>query len=374
MRRWLVPLVAAVTTTSFAGEPDSRLGEGVSAYDAGRYAEACMVFRELDARGTLDGPSLYRLFFCSNVTGDSAAARAALERAATALESENVPGCSVEVPFYLANAYANLGRPTDARRVADDTLARLDADAFRPATAMEWFQIGKLAQDAGRTDRALLAYGRAVSGFSEGPEAPGHERWARRFLGVNAFDRGDYGSAAAHWRRVVELGNPERADLLALATSAARAGEWEGAAEAWRRAEKIDMAQGDDPRYAAALARQAVQLGGLPPTDPAGKPWTSYDRTELETFLTESATAARAVRADAFARESGGTWNAEEREKAVGRLRDVRRGFVAAGIEYAIRGLPLRETAFTGQYAPLVFQDTEWTLPDVGAAPVKSGP
>lgn len=347
------------------------VADAVSAYDAGDYVEACRILREADSRGALDGPLLYRLFFCSNATGDPEAARAALERAASVLESENVPGCRVEIPFYLANAYANLGRAADARRVAEETLVRLDGDTFRPGTPMEWFQVGKLAQDAGRNDRAEAAYGRAVDGFASGTGAPGHERWGRRFLGGAALGRADFAAALPHWKRVVELGGADRSDLLALATAAARTAAWDEAAEAWRRAEKIDMANGSDPRYASALARQAAALGSLPATDAGGKPWGGYDQKGLEAALEEAASAARALRADAMAREADGSWDSVARAEATARLREIRGRFLAAGIEYAVRRLPLRETAFAGQYATLVFQEADWQLPEVAGADVR---
>jgi tetratricopeptide (TPR) repeat protein len=357
----LVPVVLALALSGAAPSPRA---EAVAAYDAGDYASACRILSEMDVAGTLDGPLLYRLFFCRTAAGETAGGREALTRAASALEAENLPGCAVEVPFYLANAYANLGRPEDARRVASETLLRLETEGYEPKSAMEWFQVGKLAQDAGRNDRAEAAYRRAVSGFAAGPPAPGHERWARRFLGNAASARADFEAARPEWRRVVELGNADRSDLLALATACARTERWDEAAEAWRLAEKIDMQNGSDPRYAAALARQAAALGGIPAADAAGVPWARYERDGLESAMREAAAAARDLRAEAVRRKEAGTWNAAARDEAASRLREIRRRFVAAGIEYGVRKLPLRETAFSGNYATLVFQEAEWELPD----------
>jgi len=363
----LVPLILALSgpgiAPSTAAAPPARAA-AVAAYDAGDYASACRILAEMDAAGTLDGTLLYRLFFCRTALGEQTGARDALARAATALEGENVPGCSVEVPFYLANAYTNLGRTDDARRVASETLLRLETDGHEPNSAMEWFQVGKLAQDAGRNDRAEAAYRRAVDGFAAGPPAPGHERWARRFLGNAASGRADFEAARPEWRRVVELGNADRSDLLAFATACARTAKWDEAAEAWRLAEKIDMQNGSDPRYAAGLARQAAALGAIPSADAAGIPWTRYDRDGLEGMLRETAAAARDLRAEAAKRKEAGTWDAAARDEAASHLREIRGRFVAAGLEYAVRRLPLRETAFSGNYATLIFQEAEWELPD----------
>jgi tetratricopeptide (TPR) repeat protein len=363
----LVPLFVALSLTGFASSsaaaPSAR-AEAVAAYDAGDYASACRILTEMDAAVDLEGTLLYRLFFCKTALGEQASGREALARAATALEGENVPGCPVEVPFYLANAYANLGRPEDARRVASETVLRLETERYEPKSAMEWFQVGKLAQDAGRNDRAETAYRRAVDGFSAGSPAPGHERWARRFLGNAASGRADFEAALPEWRRIVALENADRSDLLALATACARTARWEEAAEAWRLAEKIDMQNGSDPRYAAGLARQAAALGGIPSVDALGVPWSRYDRDGLEAAMRDHAVAAHEVRREAARREEAGAWDRAAREEASERLREIRGRFLAAGIEYAVRKLPLRETAFSGNYATLVFQDSEWELPD----------
>jgi tetratricopeptide (TPR) repeat protein len=360
---FLLSLSAGAAMGGSAKPSLGRTETAVAAYDAGDYETACRLLAELDRGGTLNGPLLYRLFYCRSVAADPAGARRALERAVATLEAENVPGAHLEVPFYLANAYANLGRATQARRVAEETLLRLEQDGFRPTTPMEWFQLGKLAQDSGRNDRAESAYREAIRGFETGTGAPGHERWARRFLGDAALARADYVGALPHWERIVTLGNAERADFLSLATAAARTQAWELAAEAWRRAEKIDMRIGSDPRYASALARQAATLGSLPRTDGEGVPWTSHDRAGLEGAMAAASAEAREIRSAAEKLREEGKWDPSARQEAAERLQSVRTRFVAAGIEYAVRRLPIRETAFTGQFATLVFQQSEWDLP-----------
>ncbi len=354
------PLVAAPPAAS-----PPTAAEAVALYDSGDYAAAARALRALDAAGRADGPLLYRLFFCHRVENDLEGARAMLDRARTALESENVPGAPIEVPFYLANAYANLGRAEDARRVAEETLDRLDARGFRPGSAMEWFQLAKLRQDAGRNAAAEEAYRGAVEGFAKGPASfPGQERWARRFLGESASARADWREARVHWARVAELADAGRADFLELATAAARTGAWEEAAEAWRRAEKIDMRIGSDPRYASALARQAAALGSLPTTDSAGRAIASLDPEALEETMRGAAAALRAKREEAAGLLEAGRLDAEARDRLDGEIRVIRGVFVAAGIEYAVRRLPIRETAFRDQLGTLVFQDAEWRLPE----------
>ena len=87
-------------------------------YDQGKYGEALKTLEDLEHARALDGPLLYRLFFCEKAIGDDDNSKKALERARVALEDELDASTSIEVAFYLANTYGNLGRAPDAKEVA----------------------------------------------------------------------------------------------------------------------------------------------------------------------------------------------------------------------------------------------------------------
>ena len=42
---------------------------------------------------------------------------------------------------------------------------------------------------------------------------------------------------------------------------------------------------------------------------------------------------------------------------------EARPVFLGAALEYVLRGFPIRETAFFGGYAPLIFHSDKWRLP-----------
>ncbi len=75
--------------------------------------------------------------------------------------------------------------------------------------------------------------------------------------------------------------------------------------------------------------------------------------------MLEQATAAR----DAKGKAVGEAADPSTRTALLARIKQAQALFVAAGIEYATRGLPLRETAFTSGYAPMIFHPEEWDLP-----------
>ena len=81
-----VAAVAAVALTADDLGPVKE--EAVRLYDQGIYGEARKTLEDLDNARVLDGPLLYRLFFCEKATGHADDARKALERARAALEEE----------------------------------------------------------------------------------------------------------------------------------------------------------------------------------------------------------------------------------------------------------------------------------------------
>jgi hypothetical protein len=78
--------------------------------------------------------------------------------------------------------------------------------------------------------------------------------------------------------------------------------------------------------------------------------------SRVRTMRQEAATAAEAA---------GGTLPTDQGQALQSKMDAVHGEFVAAALEYAVRGLSLRETAFVGGYAPLVFRASEWNLPGV---------
>jgi hypothetical protein len=142
------------------------------------------------------------------------------------------------------------------------------------------------------------------------------------------------------------------------------------AADAWKASVKLDPAEADDQRYAARLADAAAVIAPLPTGAPEGALFVAMSQTDLETFLkaeSAAATASKAAAAAAMRPEKEGAperpLDPKVRAETVATLLSTRRLFVAAGLEYALRGYGIRETAFHDGYAVLVFQDSSWELP-----------
>jgi tetratricopeptide (TPR) repeat protein len=374
--RHVIPSVLVVFAVAATGVAADDLGpvkeKAVRLYDQGNYDEARKALLDLDEAHALDGALLYRLFFCDKTTGHDEEARQALDRARTALEGELKASASLEVAFYLANAYTNLGRAADARQVASDMTGEIESGrSATPKSGIALFQTGKLYQDQGRQDEATAYYQKAVDAFdlADGRYV-GNARWALRYLGNNAFARADFAGTEKALARLTQLGGAEIADWDALAAARTRLAKYALAADAWKESVKLDPAEADDPRYAARLAGAAVLIAPLPVGAPGGAAFVSMSQTDLEAFLkaeSEAATASQAAVAAAMRPEKEGmparALDPKLRAETAVALLSTRRLFVAAGLEYALRGYGIRETAFREGYAVLVFQDSSWELP-----------
>jgi tetratricopeptide (TPR) repeat protein len=358
----LAALAVAAPAAAPAATEDPR-ASAIRLYDLGRYAEALAGFRALDAAGKADGSVLYRLAFCSGAAGDEAERTRVQQRAVEALEKETAAGGSIEAWFYLSNVYRNLGRTPDSTRVAAEAVSRLESGKWKtPSAGVDLFRAAKLYADGGRDDKAEEWYRKTIAALK--PDAglyPSYVRWAWRYLGDRALIRMDWESAAKAYSEVVAMPEPSAADCLRLAIAEVRSGHWQKAADAWRRAEQLDTAGGDDSRYGRQLALQAAAIGSLPSLAPAGRTWDRLSQEELETLMIEKAKVAREANpTPAEGAESSAA--APPAPDLPARLREAHRVFVAAGIEFTARGLPIREMAFQKGFAPLVFHPEQWEM------------
>ena len=373
----MIPLVSLLALTLLAaptgaGDLQTTLDDAVSLYDRGSYREARTALEGLDHAGAIDGPALYRLYFCQRATGQGEEAAQTLERARQVLETELPSATTLDVPFYLANAYSNLGRAADARDLARGVTAKIESGGMKtPQTGIGLFQVGKLYQDQGRQDDAVSYYKRAIAAFDvTGGRYLGNVRWALRYIGTTAAAHEDYAGVEAALEKLGAVGAAESEDWSALGIARARLGKFAPAAEAWTRAVKLDPANADDARYSAKLAEAASTLAPLPGTAPGGAAFRAMGKADLEATMKERAEVARAVQTRAAEAMSGKTVGgaafalpAELRASLDKDLRTARGQFVAAALEYAMRGLPIRETAFREGYAVRIFQDADWELP-----------
>jgi tetratricopeptide (TPR) repeat protein len=363
--------LAALTVATAAVAADNVKEQAVSLYDRGRYEDARKTLEELDRAHALDGPLLYRLYFCEKAAGRTDDARKALDRARAALESEVGSSASLEVAFYLANTYSNLGLSADARNAAKAMTDKIESKhAPAPTSAIGLFQVGKLYEDQSRQKEALTYYAKAVDKFDLADRRyAGNAAWALRYLGNAAFASADFQASERALARRTELDGVEAADWNTLAAARVRLGKYALAAEAWKASVRLDPAGADDPRYSARLADTAAVLAPLP-TTADGAAFTAMDENRLKSVLkaqAEALAAAQTHAAEAMGpKQDGGPaqrLDPKLRAEAARTLRETRGRFVAAGLEYAVRGYGIRETAFGNGYAVLIFQDSAWELP-----------
>lgn len=364
----LLACAGSVATADDGDAATDDAARAIALYDAGNYAGSLELLERLDAGRTLDGSMLYRLAFARGRVGNTSGAREAAARAIAALESEvaeTAKAPSLESWFYLSNAYRNERRNADSRRVAKEATDRIDrGDAPKPTGALGMFRLGKLYQDQGRHDEVATWFGRALEAMDREPDRyVGYRRWARRHLGNLAYARSDFAGSVEHFSALVGIEPPAPTDHDLLATAQARLGDFASAVEGWKTAERLDPAKGDRARYCGRLAALALASPAVASKAPDGRSLRELDRETLETLMKAHADVVLNARKEVEEATAAGQSVTEERiaelQTAIDSARPI---FVGAALEYALRRYPIRETAFFGGYAPLIFHATRWKL------------
>jgi len=355
---WVLIAALLLSAAAFAAEPAGDAEAAVTLYDAGSYAEARVMLETLDARGEAPGPLLYRLAFALGQTGEAGKGKAMEGRALTVLEQEFAAGGGLEVAFYLSNAYRNRNAPDRSVEVAQEATRRLESGNWNePGTALGKFRIGKLYADQNLENQAAAWYSKALTGFEAQPGLfPSYENWVRRYLYQRASNRGDWKTAGEMLQANLKGGRGTRDDFDSLAILLSRSGQWDEAAEAWRKVEQIDPSQANRPRYCRQLTIRARELGSLPVESLDGEPIAGLDKDRMDVILKELADRAVEIQIEATA---GNIANRDEAQAELNRIKGV---FVAVALEYAYQGHPIRETAFQGGYAPMIFHGSRWIL------------
>ena len=191
-----------------------------------------------------------------------------------------------------------------------------------------------------------------------GPAA--YLQWASRYLAEALFAREEYTEAEPYLARLTASDKPAVEDLRRLGLCRARIGMYVEAGKAWRRAILLDPANGDEARYGALLAEAAARVPGFSAAAPDGRLWTQLTPPELAQILTEQTAEVQAVR------EAASKWGELDEPAQIAlheRMAKAHAVFLGAALEYTLQGESIREAAFSGGYAPLIFQDNEWQLP-----------
>ncbi len=331
----------------------------IALYDAGDYSAALPLLQELAGDET-SGAILYRLYYCQSEAG-SPDARASMLVARAALEAEVASATDLETPFYLANVYRNGGKLSAAGEVAGKATSQVEAGTIpEPTNGIGAFQLGKLYADQKNEAKAVEWYQRAVTALAEeGLGKSPARQWAARYLADHASASGDP-AAALEYLTMMGDGQTTVADLDRVARHEISRGNYASAAEAWFAAVRKAPATGDQFRYAAQITVQAAELDLDEPTAPDGRLWADLAPAELEQLMLDNATLGRAKLAEA---EAIAELDRATRKRLQDEISPAHRTFVAAAIEYILRGLPIRETSFRAGYAPLMFHSNRWRIP-----------
>ena len=165
--------------------------------------------------------------------------------------------------------------------------------------------------------------------------------------------------AAKQFGRISASGNATLDDFDKLGLASLIIGDYGSATKAWQRAVRLNPGNADRYRYGSALADLCRATSDIPISPDGERGWDEMSREELEEMLKQQAQVVRDGKAEAAAIDVL-TW--EQRKSFDARIAGARPLFVGAALEIMRRGINLREAAFFGGYAPLIFHAREWKL------------
>ncbi|NIL99973.1 MAG: hypothetical protein GTN89_12405, partial [Acidobacteria bacterium] len=221
-------------------------------------------------------------------------------------------------------------------------LAKLYADRQKELAASPWFE-------------------KALDGFEASGDATHRPyfEWGARWLSQRAMTDERYEAAAKQLRRLTGGENAKLEDFERLGRASLMIGDYRGAQKAWARAVLLNPLGGDPYRYGSALAELCRVTEAIPLSPDEERSWEELTDEELGQILKDQAQIVREVKTEAAATEK---MTPAQRNEFNTRLLDARPMFVAAALESVRRGINLREAAFFGGYAPLIFHRKEWRL------------
>jgi len=366
--------------------PSQMLQDGMTSYDAGRYAEALRSFEAIDADGHADGMILYRLAFCYGAGGDEDKGHAAYERARDTLQARETSGAAtLEERFYLVNVLLNLKLAPEAKATADRAIQGMESCAVPvPPGGSSSFRAGKLYGDAGNRERQAAWYRRALKEFETEPAAPA-AYVQRAGAAVASWDIGRTGWAQSlpqlQQARQASPGDPEV--VVSLLVAQLHAGDIAGAEASLVDLRPIAGRHLDELAYLKGITRTVKRMAAsgtpLPEKEPDGTFYPDFPTDQLA-GAEEDHDGTRQVRPgllQTLAVEGNNLLTAPFQEgdgvrqapgpkgvallvpapETLRRIDALQGRFVSTCLEIVRRGLPLQEIAFTSSVAPLIVHD-----------------
>jgi tetratricopeptide (TPR) repeat protein len=332
------------------------------AYEAGDCAGVVRLLGEQEpAASALDGISLYRRGFCRAALGRSGADAdyaAAAERLAELIESGDA---ALDSHFYRVNALLNVGREDEATIAAQAAVESFRAGILDvPSTNAEsWFRLGKLYRDAGDSAAALEPLGRAVTAAEQNEDGL-REAYLERIVRW-AGEEDDPGLADRAVKLMTRGRETTPSGLLALARADIGAGRLDSALEKFMLARRGGGEIGMAAQYAANAIQRANELKrwDLQPVlaSADGTPLGALSDTELrQRIVAEAAELAPLLEAEPIEvpRKKGEGTRLMPPPEVATALRELQARLSGLLLEASRRGVPLREWAISGGYAPLV--------------------
>ncbi len=366
-------------------------------YFENKFEEALEHFLNAYDRGCQDGVTKYKMFYCYMTLGNKEKEEQFLKSALTSLEKESSDKPTHGIYFYLANAYFSSNMKKQGIEVSKQAIEKYEQGKFdKLKNSVSFFQLGKIYLDADQKEKALDLYRKSYESSRKRNDLP--KAYLKRILIEIAYAdyaEKEYNKASEEFSHLIEIepklieeGPRYRNLYLYLAISFINIGQYEKSEKAWKKMIQLGLPHNEQAQYNHRIARAAIEESSdwieveKPSSDRKSKDsikdedkfkqqkhdslvaqFKELDNEKLEAALVEISKEAKDLKKEATLKsEEKETQDFMDKELINKKLKELRKSFVFACVEYISRSLPIRESAIQNGFAVQIMRKDAWEI------------
>lgn len=362
-----------------------------------KYDEALDHYLKAHEKGCQDGVTQYKMFYCCMKLGDKEQEEQFLKNALSSLEKETEAKSTIETHFYLANAYFSSNSKKLGIEASKRAIEKYERGKFgNLKKSLTLFQMGKIYLDGGQKEKAWQLYRESYERSRKKNDLP--DAYLRMILGEIAFadyDAKEFKKASEELTRLIEInsevierGSKYRHIYFYLAISSINIGQYEKAEKAWKKVIELGLPYSEEAQYNHRIARAALEESSvwsdieIIPADHQAKElmkdedkflrfkhdffvrkYKEMDNKKLEEAIVELSRKAKDLKKQAALKsEEKKPQEVMDKERINKNLKELRRSFIFACVEYIGRVLLIRESAIKNGFAVQVMRRDAWEV------------
>ncbi len=390
-------LLCFVTTVESKCKGKKNLTKGNALYFENKFDEAVDYFLEAHEKGCQDGVTQYKIYYCFMKLGDKGKEGQFLESALSTLQREAEENPTLETYFYLANAFFSMNMKKPGVEASEKAVLLYEQGRFgKLKNSLSYFQLGKLHLDAGQREKAREFYRTSYEHSKKKKDLPvAYTKMILSEITFADYESKNYARALEGFHKIVEidpeifkLGSKYRNIYNHMAIASINLGDYERADNAWKKVIENGLPYSEEAQYNHRIARSALELSAIwsemkiTPADEQAKAlmdnedklrqfkhdfmvknFKELDDDALEKKIVEISRMAKDLKNKAsIPSDQEESQEPMDKELINKQLRELRRSFVFALVEYISRSLLVREKAIKGGFAVQVMRRDAWEV------------